>query len=179
MAKTELTPHFSSEPAIPTTGSFGELGIPYILWQRKWYLIGALVACLSCAAIYLLQADSIYEVSAELLVQEYQQPMGSELKASNKRNDENFIATQAQIIRTAVLRQVVNELVQSQAVDRTLDESDLFNVIRDSLSVTSLRDTDVLRIACRRGVSDEAQQIVEKIIQQYMFFVSDQEKGRT
>ena len=154
MAKTELTPHFSSEPSIPTTGSFGELGIPYILWQRKWYLIGALAACLSCAAIYLLQADSIYEVSAELLVQEYQQPMGSELKAANKRNDENFIATQAQIIRTAVLRQVVNELVQSQAVDRTLDEFDLFNVIRDSLSVTSLRDTDVLRIACRRGVSD-------------------------
>ena len=179
MAKTELTPQFSSEPPIPTTGSFGELGIPYILWQRKWYLIGALAACLSCAAIYIFQADSIYEVSAELLVQEYQQPMGSELKATNKRNDENFIATQAQIIRTAVLRQVVNALVQSQAVDRTLDESDLFNVIRDSLSVTSLRDTDVLRIACRRGVSDEAQQIVEKIIKQYMFFVSDQEKGRT
>ena len=138
-------------------------------WQRKWWLLPCLSVSLSLGFAFLLLAERLYSVEARLLVEQKGLPLDREGPA---RQEAEFLATQAQIIRSpAVVRDVARAFPPLPLPEGT----DAVTEMIENLSVSPLVGTNVIRIAFRSADSGHAVSTVDGIIRAYQEYSGETE----
>ena len=142
------------------------LGLPEMMamiWRRKWYLVGFVLFSLALGGAYLAQLQPAYEVEARVLVQQRSSPLdqGKQLAMA----DQDFLATQAEIIRSpAVVQSAVKEWRLSCPAGSLLEPAEF---VLKNLTVEPILGTAVLAIRMRSPEAGEAVRTVEAIIASY------------
>jgi capsular exopolysaccharide synthesis family protein len=147
------------------------VGLPEIIdmiWRRKWYLVGFLLASVGLGAAYLHQTEPVFKVSARVLVQKQGQLLDT---ARPPRGDEEFLATQAEIIRSpAVVQRAVDSFNLTPPVKPGMDA---VMTIISSLSVSPVLGTDVLGVNYRSLEAEETARTVKAIIASYREYLRE------
>jgi uncharacterized protein involved in exopolysaccharide biosynthesis len=146
-----------------------------ILWRRKGFLAASTLSLMIAGAAYLWQAQPAYQVEARILVERQQPPAAATEPAGREtEQDKNFLATQAEIIRSPA---VVGRAVQRLGL-RAPDgfEADPVTSIIGSLSVAPVLGTNVLRIGFRSPDPAEAARTVEGLVDTYRQYVLEGER---
>jgi len=131
-------------------------------WRRKGYLIAAVAVATVLGVAYLSRLEPEYRVQARVLVRR-QAPLLDQARAP--KTDEEFLATQAEIIRSpAVVRGAVESL---PAGPRDPDAADPVIETLDALSVMPVPGTDVLSISFVGCDPQRATRTVEAVIAAY------------
>ena len=95
-----MTDHSRQSAALQDTDSDTTIKISELLvtaWRRKWLVVGCVGVSLALGYAYLERQDTVYQIKARLLVQEARPLLQSN---SRIRKDEDFLATQAEIVRS-------------------------------------------------------------------------------
>jgi len=154
----------TNEPESATTTTLYDL--LEIGWRRKWYLIGAVAVALALGVAYLSRIEPQYRVQARVLVRR-QAPLLDQSRPP--KTDEEFLATQAEIIRSpAVVRGAVETL---PAKTRHPHPSDPVADALDALSVMPVPGTNVLSISFVGPDPQQATRTVEAIIAAYRAYL--------
>ncbi|HUT13019.1 MAG TPA: polysaccharide biosynthesis tyrosine autokinase [Thermoguttaceae bacterium] len=131
-------------------------------WRRKVYLIGAVAVAMALGVAYLSRIEPKYRVQARVLVRR-QAPLLDQARAP--KAEEEFLATQAEIIRSpAVVRGAVESL---PAQPRDPDAADPVTEALDALNVMPVPGTDVLSISFVGSDPQRATKTVEAVIAAY------------
>jgi capsular exopolysaccharide synthesis family protein len=137
-----------------------------MVWRRKGWLIVSLLLTMGVGAAYLQVATPIYEVRARLLIQK----QGVQLDASRAWDfaDPEFLATQAQILRSPV---IVREALQSVEYPPPKEPgTDPVAAIIEKLTADPVRGTNVLSVGFRTPYPEAGTKLVERIVESYANF---------
>jgi uncharacterized protein involved in exopolysaccharide biosynthesis len=155
--------------------------LPGIAWRGRWYLAGCLALTLLLGTVYLMGATSIYNVSAQILVEQRASVFDSD---SRVRGGGNFLATQAEIIHSPpIVRRALNGIpALSEPPEGFVDDPnappfDPSRKILKSLVATPIVGTDVLAISYRSSRPGLGVEFVESLIATYRDYVVDLEQG--
>lgn len=110
------------------------------LWRRRGVFLFSLIISLSLGAVYLVTARPMYQVTARLLVEERSKPLETAQRAGDNKD---FLPTQAEIIRSPAVIQLV---VEALAIPPGIDGLSPVLDIVDHLQVDPLVGTDVLSL---------------------------------
>jgi capsular exopolysaccharide synthesis family protein len=137
-----------------------------MIWRRKGWLIVSLMLTMSVGAAYLQVATPIYDVRARLLIQK----QGVQLDSSRAWDfaDPDFLATQAQILRSPV---IVREALGSVEYPAPHDPgADPVAAVIDSLTADPVRGTNVLAVGFHTPYPEQGTKVVERIVECYANF---------
>ena len=157
-----------SQDSNPSSIRFGDIFDRARRW--KWQLLGCLSLSLAVGVVHLMRADTFYHVTARLLVEQRESPLE---QGRRSRKDEEFLATQAEIIRSpAVVRRAVLALQDSQPVALEQEGNPAVSVL-ESLSVTPVVGTSVLSIGLLAPNERDGVRTVEAIIDSYREYLQE------
>lgn len=142
------------------------------VWRHKGWVIASVLGCVALGLVYLQQAKSIYESQARVLIQ--QQDL---LNAAQRvRSDAEFLATQAEIIRSPV---IIEKALKTVPVAIPAD-SDLDPVlfVLKGLKVSPIEKTNVLNISFRGSDREMGNKLVNTIVSCYAEFMNSTEATR-
>ncbi len=143
-----------------------------ILWRKKGTIAASVLVCVALGFMYLQQAKTVYEASARVLVQQ-QDLLDSVRKV---RSDDEFLATQAEIIRSPVIIEKALETVKVELPEGS--EMDPVLYVLKGLKVSPIQKTNVLMISFRGSDREVANQLVTTVISCYSDFMKSTEAVR-
>ncbi len=153
-------------------GEVSVADLPSMVWRGKWYVCGATVVALTLGAVFLTVTVPLYDVQARLLVQQQGMPLQETSDAA--RWDKEFLATQAEIIRSP---EVVRRAVQAyRLVAPAGPEADPTASILVSLRVAPVLGTNVLSVKFSSPNPRDAQRTVSGIIESYRKYLREHEQ---
>jgi capsular polysaccharide biosynthesis protein len=134
------------------------LRLAQVLWQHIVIIISVMVIC--AAAGYAIAAFVIaptYSASADMIVNNQQdQTQSTAVTTGDLSASSTLVDTYAVILKShTILEQVITDL----NLDTTYD------ALADSITVTAVDSTQVMRITVKAGSSEEAMQIVSRIVE--------------
>jgi polysaccharide biosynthesis transport protein len=140
---------------------------------RKWWL---LVVCVAAAVVpgvlYILLVDPTFESQIRVLIQD----RGLLVQKENfQRKDQEFLTTQAEIIRSPLVVKRSVEKVAAVASDKP--DADPVKKIIKELRVTTLADTDIVRISFRNSDPQHSVDRLKAIVESYREQIQEIEKG--
>jgi uncharacterized protein involved in exopolysaccharide biosynthesis len=139
-----------------------------ILWRRKWLIAGCVALSIVLGAIYLYYAEPVYAVRARVLVQPHRWPLGAEAEI---RQDKEFLATQAEIIRSpAVIRRVLPQVTPHLDASEQMDP---LLAVQERLAVEPIPGTNVVSLSYDSRVPSEGISTVEGILNSYQQFLQE------
>ncbi len=139
-----------------------------IVWRRKWYVAGCLLASLLLGTLYLFVAEPTYGVAARILIQPQNWPLRD---GTPDRSDKEFLATQSQIISSpAVIGHAVASMEQPITVN---PEMDPVLAVLSCLRAKPITGTSVLSLEYRCKDSSEGIRTVEAILDSYQHFLQE------
>jgi succinoglycan biosynthesis transport protein ExoP len=147
-----------------------------ILWRRKRALAASVLAMVAVGVIYLVQAQPLYQVEARLLV-EHQDRLPGEpsLPGRETQQEKNFLATQAEILRSPeVVRRAIERFGLRPPVEPVVDP---VAAIIESLTVSPVLGTNVLWISFRSPNANEAARTVQGLVETYQQFVLERKQA--
>ena len=156
----------------PTERSMELLDIS-ILWRRKGTITLSVLTCVALGLVYLQQATPVFEGEARVLVQQ-QDPLNSSRRV---RSDEEFLATQAEIIRSPVIIAKALETVKIDLPQGSKLDPVVF--VLNALRVTPIQKTNVLKVSFRGPDREQADRLVTTIISRYSDYLKSTEAVRT
>lgn len=153
-------------PAAPAIGWWTPEGEPaglatYVEAIRagRWIIVGALLACLAAAGLYLASAEKVYEASADLLVTpielEYPVP-GTLVPSGDPTRDTSTVAELAD--DAAVARRVIEEL--------SLDTS-ARGVLND-VEAAPVAESNIVTITAQAGTAQGATALADAFAQEFV-----------
>lgn len=126
-------------------------------WRRKWLLMFPLLACIGVGVVYVIYATPIYEVRTSLVVKQGD--------ASARRFDPDFLTAQAEMLSSALL---IQKAVDSIDVPCEFPpDVDPVRHLQTALSLETIRDADVIRIAFRCQDASRGEAVVKALLQSY------------
>ena len=152
-------------PRAYTIDQFGLL-----LWQRKLCVIGCLGVALTLGGLYLLRATPVYTVRARVLVQDE----GLKFDEQRRDRDKDFLATQAEIMRSPA---VVRSAVELLDLEESAGAASPVLAVMESLKVNPLLGTNVLAVNFSSADAERATHTVEAIIASYRKYVHESQRG--
>ena len=159
----------SSEQASPSTH---QLNLAHI-WRGKWLI--ALVTSLSVAAgvWYVRITPVTYEVQSRVMVRED----NPALQGPNAGYiDREFLATQAEIIRSSlIIRKTLEDVSVALPAGYPKGEVDF---VLDSLTVTPIVQTDVLKITYRSEDPQVATDLAAALIEKFEEYIQQSDQSR-
>ena len=147
---------------------------------RRGIMIVALVASGLLGGLYCATTPREYESRASLLVmQTGMDPMTSEM--SGRRIAQDHIPTYRKMLSSeVVLDDAIQRLKPEQRIDlEGVPRSDWSKRVRENLSVTSVRDANILGIAYRSKSPETAKAVVDSILEAYLEFMKQLHKTST
>jgi polysaccharide biosynthesis transport protein len=158
---------------IPTEpgGQVSLSALQHLVWQRRWYVLAATLLAVALGALFLAVAPPRYEIQARLLVE--QQGMPLEQVSADPRGNKEFLATQAEVIRSPA---VVQRAVEKHGLTvSTAPNVDPATAILEELLVAPVLGTNVLSVQYASINPDQAQQTVSAIIDSYRGYLREHE----
>jgi uncharacterized protein involved in exopolysaccharide biosynthesis len=143
-----------------------------VLWRQKWCLTGAVLVSLSLGLVYLSYTEPTYNVAARVLVQPCGWPLDD--GSSPRRNEEEFLATQSEIIRSpAVIERAV---AATQGADQACLNNSRAQSVLGRLAARPVAGTHVLSLAYRCTDSAKGIATVGAILNSYQQFLQETER---
>lgn len=143
------------------------------LWRYKWRIILTILVFVGAGAAYLYITPTTYEVSCRVVVREDNPTIDP---ANLALKDREFLATQAEIIRSPV---VVQEALQEVPVTVPADyEKSDTTFVLETLAVIPVIQTDVLKISYRSEQPQQAKEFVTALVQQFERYVQKDDQVR-
>lgn len=155
---------------VPAEPGLGARELTTIVWRRKWYFFFCLAFSLALGAAYFVRADRLYQVSARLLVEKQGLPLGS----APEQKEKEFLATQAEIIRSPA---VVDRAVESVEWPAPLQpgESPTAKLLA-ALDAHPVMGTHVISVSYRSHHVPHAVDAVEEVIASYRRYLRQSEQ---
>ncbi|MEM1068042.1 MAG: Wzz/FepE/Etk N-terminal domain-containing protein [Planctomycetota bacterium] len=146
------------------TVSLSVFDLVEIVLKRKVYWIGLVILCSAIGLVYCQYAESTYKVTARVLVQ----PRGLLLDDDGADHEDEFLATQSEIIRSPV---VVHDALDSiqLPLNHLTSEKPSWEVLKQ-LSVKPVDGTNVLSVSYPCTDADEGITLVHALIASYQQF---------
>lgn len=140
------------------------------VWRRKWWLVCCMGVSMLLGYAYLQRQDTVYQIKARLLVQEGRPSLQP---SSRIRKDEEFLATQAEIVRSpAVVGRAIGSLGSSAPAEDSLGVASILG----SLKVTPVIGTNVLSLGLKSGDKYEGVRTVDAIISKYRDYLREMDQ---
>jgi len=132
----------------------------------------SVAACVGLGFAYLQQAVPVFEAESRVLIQQ------QDLLDANRRvrSDDEFLATQAEIIRSPVIVQKALETVTVPVPEGSNLDPVLF--VLKGLRVSPIEKTNVLKISFRGPDRDLANKLVNTIVDKYADYMKSSEAVR-
>ena len=131
----------------------------------RWIVIGALVACLGAALLYLAQAEKVYEASADLLVtpqQETPVPLpGIIIQSGDPTRDVETVA------------RLVTSPPVARRVAGVLDLDDSVTGLIDKVSVEPVAESNIVTITAQAETPEAAKQLADAFGQEFVAYRTD------
>lgn len=164
-----LEPRLRQNP-MPAEPGLGARELATIVWRRKWYFVLCLTFTLGLGAAYFVRADRLYQVSARLLVEKQGLPLGG----APEQQEKEFLATQAEIIRSPA---VVGKAAESIAWPSPMqpDESPTAKLLA-ALDAHPVMGTHVISVSYRSHNVPHAVDAVEEVIASYRGYLRQSEQ---
>jgi len=166
--------------------------LAYVLFRRKWVIIGVLLATLIPVTVYTLRIPPAYESRSRLLIKPGREniyvspvgaPEGTHPPTIVQRVAE-VINSEIQILKSRVLiRRVVEQLRVAGLLPNSLPESSMVAHAEDeeslsievavnralrNLSIVRIKDTDIIEVAFRSEDSDTPANFVNTLVDRYL-----------
>ena len=142
----------------------GTLDVPkqHKLFHRILFLMTTTTLCVGIGFVYLLLTEQIFEAETRLHIRENVDTSKPELSSKKSRN---FIATQAEIIRSPL---IVARAIEKMPIELPpgFEGSEITFAI-EKMQVAPILDTDVLSISYRSGSSEEVVAFVNALVSCY------------
>jgi uncharacterized protein involved in exopolysaccharide biosynthesis len=141
------------------------VGINYLLgvvWQRKRLLLLCVLISVALGAVYLARIEPTYEVRAQLLLEKQGFP-ASELAEQRTNRDLEFLATQAEILKSPVVVGPAAELLHWPATPGQSSSK----AMRDCLAVRPIAGTHVVSLTLQARDARLATAGAQAIIDSY------------
>jgi len=148
-----------------------------VLFRGRWTIAATFVVVVLAVTYYTFTTDPVYEASTTIMIDE-KQGMGETLfDVSGFSQQRTLINNQVEILKSRSLNQAVIarlqnsdrhdslELLRDLGTEKTY--LDVLNLLRESTTVSPIRDTDLITIRVRAPSPSEAVYLAETITQVY------------
>lgn len=143
------------------------------LWHYWRFLVGLVLASAALGALYVSLASRTYEVQTRLVVQ----PETLAIQLTSKPvKDPDFLSTQAEVMRSPMM--IRQTLEQAPVTVPSGYSKGPVTYVLDSLAVTPIVATDVLKISYRGRDSGEIKRFVACLIGSFQAHVGRQDQSR-
>jgi uncharacterized protein involved in exopolysaccharide biosynthesis len=152
------------------------------LWRRTHWVIAIVMACTLLSWAYLRNADPLFEVRANLLLQPNSHGLVVAEKQRGQRDSE-FVNTQSEILGSRqLLTRATESYRSSQAGQRSdvaapVDGDELIQRLMDELSAKPVVGAQVINISLRWGDREQGQLLMQHLIDQYRKFLFELDQG--
>jgi uncharacterized protein involved in exopolysaccharide biosynthesis len=155
--------------------SAGQISLPElhsVVWRGKWHVIGVTLLAGFLGGVFLAVVQPTYEIQARLLVEQRGMPL--EQVSADPRGNKEFVATQAEVVRSPA---VVGRAVESHALQAPdAPETDPVTAILEELHVAPVLGTNVLSVQYVSIDPEHAQKTVQGIIESYRAYLHEHEE---
>jgi uncharacterized protein involved in exopolysaccharide biosynthesis len=139
----------------------------HMIWRERRLVIWSAAACVVISFIYLLLASRVYTATARLLVQHAEPIVMNTQRGSDESGDENFLATQCQLIRAAPILSAVAGLPEADEM-RTFDGvKNRMSMLKRYMSAEVGKKDDIITVSFESKYPEEAVKIVDAAVDAY------------
>jgi polysaccharide biosynthesis transport protein len=137
-----------------------------VLWRGRWILLLCTVIGLSGGIAYLFNATPIYSSSAQLYV-EANGPKIINDQLNAGAQSQNFLNTQAELIRSSQILSTVSELPEIRAMKTFAGLDNPIGMLKGSLSTGVGMKNDLITLSFESPYPTEAAEVVNAVVQSY------------
>ena len=143
------------------------------IWRQKVFVASFVVLALAAGGVYVGVTPPTYEVQRRLVVLEDNPALDPPRQGLV---DREFLATQAELIRSPVILRRVLDRVPVK-VPSSYSKGDVAYVL-ESLSVSPVLGTDILKIGFRSTSAEQAKALTAALVEEYQRHVLQIDQGR-
>ncbi|MEX0867323.1 MAG: Wzz/FepE/Etk N-terminal domain-containing protein [Pirellulales bacterium] len=156
-------------PVPPDSSSMVDLGE---LWRYKWRIVAITTLFVAAGVGYLFVSPTVYEVSCRVAVREDTPAIEQPLGLANRE----FLATQAEVIRSPLI--IREALADAPITLPETYEKSASAFVLETLAVTPIIQTEVLKISYRSENEDEAKALVAALVTKFEEHVRQDDRSR-
>jgi len=158
-----------------STEASGQVSLPAlqaIVWRRRWQVLGVTLFAIGLGGLFLAVVEPTFDVQARLLVERQGMPLQE--AAGDPRGDKEFVATQAEVIRSPA---VVKRAVESHGVTVAdgLDVDPVVAILAE-LRVSPVLGTHVLSVKYTTPDPQQGRRALRGIIDSYHAYLREHEE---
>ena len=152
-----------------------------VVWQRRTYVVSALVVAGLLGVLYYFTAERIYQATAQLLILQTGPEMMSPAMAG-AANREALIPTYERLFSsTIVLEGAIRELLKAPPQVRVdlagVPRDKWLDVLRKNLTASAVRRTNVVEVGYRSREPKAAEAVVQAVLTSYLEFMERNHKN--
>lgn len=155
---------------VPLDTAHASVSLVAVLWQRRWTVALAVLACTALAGVYLALATRVYIASAKVLV-EQNDPEALGDKHRDPFPSESYVQTQADVFQSATVLGKALEAVHFRTL-KTFAKADEDPVAwlrrTGALKVDVAKKSDVVLVSMESPWADEAAAIANSVVNEYI-----------
>jgi uncharacterized protein involved in exopolysaccharide biosynthesis len=146
------------------------------LWRRKFWALGILSVCFALGCVYLNNAEPLYEIQANLLLESDTRLLRVDRKQGGQQ-DKELTATQSEILSSwYILSEGVTAYQSGDAVDPVVSE-ELRLRLSEGLTVKPIVGTRILNVSLRWDDREQGKVLAEHLIDLYQKFLLKLDQG--
>ena len=131
-----------------------------IIYKRLWFIILVTLVCIiSSGIISIFVLDSIYEASTTLMVSKTRDDQSSNLQYNDILMNQKLVKTYSEIVKS---NRVLEKVIEQLDLDMTTGD------LRNKIQVSSVSDTEIIRIAVQDKDPNFATELANSIAVVFM-----------
>ncbi|MEX1223832.1 MAG: Wzz/FepE/Etk N-terminal domain-containing protein, partial [Pirellulales bacterium] len=162
----------SSQPVVPAPADSSSMVDLGELWRYKWRIVAITTLFVAAGVGYLFVTPTVYEVSCRVAVREDTPAIEQPLGLANRE----FLATQAEVIRSPLI--IREALTDAPITLPETYEKSASAFVLETLAVTPIIQTEVLKISYRSENEDEAKALVAALVTKFEEHVRQDDRSR-
>ncbi|MCS1408179.1 MAG: Tyrosine-protein kinase ptk [Verrucomicrobia subdivision 3 bacterium] len=141
----------------------------YVLLERRWLVITTFVTTLALGVIYLFKAVAVYEAESMVQIDTVEPNIlkGTERLVTDVRRSHLLNTEQKKVISRTLVQKVVDQL-DLRADPRFRDSNDVVQSVADSINVTPIRFTQLLKIGFEHTDPKQAAKIANTLVDEFV-----------
>ena len=147
------------------------------LRRRKSILFLCLALCFTLGGAYYMTAERKYESSAELLLLDLGNNALKNDDSGNSSVKDSIPTNKMILVSDSILREVITKLPREHRIDfKGIPQRNWLDTLRSGISVSSTRNTTIIRIRYRSKHPETAVLVVENIVESYLQYMQQTHK---
>jgi capsular exopolysaccharide synthesis family protein len=148
-----------------------------MIWRRWRVFVAVTLVCVVAAAVRYALADRVYRSEARLFVQTGGSKASGDGALLGNGSSHASLQTQCELIKSASILASVLALPDLMEL-RTFDQPSRWTTLKDNLTATVGRETDVITVTFDSPYPKEAQQVLRAVVDAYSGFHTKEKRSR-